>query len=264
MDKTISLVSIREGLFRTFVPLKCRGGVFLHALRTYRPVFFRLNTTHNTDNRQPNIAAKKRAWLTPAEYSAAPLSSSSSSSSSTVISHGRMWQVYMLLYYCCGYLFFITPDRSSRSNTPLSLLLLRIVLCDPTLSLRQPCSTQTVRQQQQVACYAHVADLRCTLSTTASSGVCCCLRHIGLLCTYLLHAVCDRHFLPRTDHPRIVANHSYKASRTAAFVQTYSRFRSAVYPTLLTDPRASRKSTSTHFFVAVRVSYDVGSYHMAF
>ena len=31
-----------------------------------------------------------------------------------------------------------------------------------------------------------------------------------IVCTYLLHAVCDRHFLLRTDHPRIAANHSYK------------------------------------------------------
>ena len=99
-------VSIREALFRLYVPLKCRH--FLRpscALSTYRCGFFRLNTTHTTDNRQPNTAAEQRAWLTPAAHSTATLSSSSS----TVISHGHVWQVFTLLYYCCGYLLSYDP-----------------------------------------------------------------------------------------------------------------------------------------------------------
>ena len=207
VDKTISLVSIREAFFCTYVPLKCRHFFGPSCTRsTYRYVFLRLNTTHNTDNRQPNTAAEQRAWLTPAAYSTATLSSSSSS---TVISHGHVWQVYMLLYYCCGYLFFSDP-RSIIPQQHTSLSASSTYCCVWSNTVTAPAVLDTVRQQQQVAYYAHVADPRCTLSTTASSGVCCCcLRHIGL-CTYLLHAVCDRHFLLRTDHPRIAANHSYK------------------------------------------------------
>ena len=106
--------------------------------------------------------------------------------------------------------FFLTRDPAP---THLSLCLFYVLLC---VIQHCQCSSRarhSAPQQQQVVYYAHVADPRCTLSTTAISGVCCCcLRHIGL-CTYLLYAVGDQHFLLRTDHPWIAANHSYKASR---------------------------------------------------
>ena len=69
VDKTISLVSIREAFFCTYVPLKCRhffcpsctrvlpGSIIPGSISTYPYVFF--NTTHKTDNRQTNTAAEQ-------------------------------------------------------------------------------------------------------------------------------------------------------------------------------------------------------------
>ena len=206
---------------------------FLHVLVvcTYRYVFLRLNTTRNIDSRQPNTAAEQIPRSTTAEYSTATLSSSSRA----VISHGHVWQVYMLLY-CCGYLLFLTRYRSSRNNTPHSLYFFYVLwMC---VIQHCHCSSRARHRAPTAA-----GSILCTcgrsalysLSTTASSGVCCCcLRHIDwpiYACTSCCMQCVTGIVLLRTDHRRIAANHSYKASlTTASFVQEYSKLHTAVCP----------------------------------
>ena len=183
VGKTISLVSIREALFRTYVPVKCRHffGPSFTRNNSYRYVFFRLNTTHNTNNKQLNTATEQRAWLTPAAYSTATLSSSSS----TVTSHGHVWQVYMLPYYCCcGYLFFSDPRSIIPQHyTPLSLCFFNVLLC----VIRHYHCPSRARHSAPTAAGSvlctYMWQIRAVLSALqhAVSGVCCgCLRRIGL------------------------------------------------------------------------------------
>ena len=161
--------------------------------------------------------------------------------------------------------FFLIRDRSSRNNTPLSLCFFYLLLC---VIQHCQCSSRA-RQGAPTA----AGSILCTCSRSAlyskydSKQWCLLLLSSAFgLCTYLLHVVvCDRHFFLRADHPQIAGNHSYKHRVPQHSMYTnILKLRTAVCPTLLAGPRASRKSTSTLSFVAVRVSYAVVSYHMAF
>ena len=126
----------------------------LHVLVVPFGFFFCVRTQHTTrttEHQNFNTAADQRAWVTSASYSTATLPSSSSRR--VMISHGHVCQVYMLLYWAIC--FFLTRDRSSRNNTPLSLLLLRIIaVCDLTLlSLLRPCSTLCANSSRERTMY---------------------------------------------------------------------------------------------------------------
>ena len=105
-----------------------------------------------------------------------------------------------------------------------------------------------VRQQQQQVAYCarcHVADPRCTLSATAIVQWCLLLlssAYWPIVCTHLLHAVCDRHLLLRADYPWIAANRPYMHRVQQHSHKNTPKLQTAVCPTLLTNVKPAERA----------------------